>query len=94
MTVAIVDLLEVIDVDHQASERGRLALAARELLVQTRLQVTSVVPTREHIREPAADQPRAVHRVLEGERGDHGEVMEEIRREVLARNGGSRRCPD
>ena len=90
VTEPVVDRLEVIDVDHEARQRRSLAAAARELLVQARLQIAAVVPTGQHIRETAADEPRAVDGALERERGDDGEVVQELRAERRLNRSRSR----
>src|SRR5437762_9950680 len=83
MPLQIVDELEMIDVDHEARERTALAPAARELLAKTVLKIATVAPTRQDVREPVANEPRAIDRVLEAERGNHREVSQEIRRVVV-----------
>ena len=83
MPVLVVDALEVIDVDHQAHQRMPGALRARQLLAQPRVQVASVVKAGEKIGEAAAQQPRAVDRVLDAERRDEPEVRQEIARQLL-----------
>ena len=84
VTVLVVDLLEVIDVDHEARERAVVALAAREFLVQACLQIAPVAPARERIRESAANEARPIDGVLEAEGGDDGEVVQEVGREMPA----------
>src|SRR5205085_2449171 len=59
------------------------ALRARQLLAQPRVQVASVVKAGEKIGEAAAQQPRAVDRVLDAERRDEPEVRQEIARQLL-----------
>ena len=82
MTVLIVDLLETIQVDQQTGEARALPLRARQLLLEAGIEITAVVPAGEEIREAAADQARAVDRVLDRERGDDAEVREKIGCEV------------
>ena len=60
MPVLIVDALEVIHVDHQAGDRLAGPLRARQLLAQARVQIAAVVEAGEEIREPAAQEPRAI----------------------------------
>src|SRR6185503_3457392 len=55
---------------------------ARELLVEARLQVATVVPTGQHVGDAAAHEPRSIYRVLQTERGDHREMVQEIRGEL------------
>jgi hypothetical protein len=81
MAEAIVHRLEVIDVDHETRQRRALTATSRELFVQARLQIAAVVPTGQHVRETAADEPRAVHGAFERERGDDRKVMEKLRAE-------------
>ena len=83
VSVAIIDGFEMIHVDHQARERRKLAMAARELLAQSRLQVASVVPAGQDVGKPAAHEPRAVNRVLQAKSGDYGQVMQKIRCEMI-----------
>src|SRR5438045_8099416 len=83
MPVLVVEALEVIDVDHQAHQRMPGALRARQLLAQPRVQVASVVKAGEKIGEAAAQQPRAVDRVLDAQRRDEPEVRQEIARQLL-----------
>src|SRR5512134_2932706 len=82
MTEPVVDLLEVIDVDHEAGQRMALTPTARELLVQARLQIPTVVPARQHVGKTAAHEPRPIDGVLESKCHDDGEVMQEVRGEL------------
>ena len=79
---AIVDLLEVVDVDHQAGQRLAGALGARQFLAQPIVEIAAVVPAGEEIRDAAAHQARAIDRVFQADRDDHAQVREEIRRQV------------
>ena len=47
-----------------------------------RLQISPVAPARERVREAAADQARAIDRILEAEGRDDGEVVQEVGREM------------
>ena len=81
MPETVVDGFEVVDVDHEAGQRRPISAAASELLVQARLKIAPVVPSRQHVREAAAHEPRAVDGALERERGDDGQVVQKIRAE-------------
>src|SRR5690606_6680810 len=80
MPVTVVDALEMIDVDHEAGQRLALAPAARELLAEAAREVAAIVPTRQRIREAAANEPRLVDGVLDREGRDRREVLEKIGR--------------
>ena len=81
---AIVDLLEMIDVDHEAGERLAGTFGARQLFAQPVVEVAPVVPAGEEVGDPAAQQARAVHRVFEADGDDDAQVRQEIRRQVVA----------
>ena len=63
----VVDLLEAIEIDQQASETSALSLRARQLFLQAGIEIAAVVPAGEEIREAAADQSCTVDRVLDRE---------------------------
>ena len=79
---AIVDLLEVVDVDHEARQRLARALRSRELLAQAVVEIAAVVPAGEEIGDAAAHQARAIHRVFQADGDDDAQVREEIRGQV------------
>src|SRR5690606_17579527 len=76
---AIVDRLEMVDVDHQARERSLLAAAPRELLLEAGLEIVPVAPARQRIGQPALHEAGTVRRVLEGESGDDPEMLQKVR---------------
>ena len=84
MAEAVVDLLEMIDVDHQAGQRLAGAFGARQFLAQPVVEVAPVVPAGEEVRDTAAQQARAIDGVLEADRDDDAEVREKIRRQIVA----------
>src|SRR5688572_25192469 len=49
MTKAVVDLLEMIDVDHQAGQRLSRSFRARELLAQAVVEIAAVVPAGQEV---------------------------------------------
>ena len=87
---AIVDLLEVIDVDHEAGQRLAGAFGARQLLAQPVVEIAPVVPAGEEIGDAAAHQARAIDRVFQADRHDHAQVREKIRSQVQVNRCGSR----
>src|SRR5262249_21526520 len=78
VTVAVVDALEPIDIDHEARDGDGTALRARQLLPQTLLQVTPVVPSGEEVSEAGAQQARAVDAVLQAYRGHRAHVRQKV----------------
>ena len=60
----------------------RRALRAGQLLAQPRVQVTAVVEAGEEVSETAAQQARAVDRVLDADRGHESQVREEVARQL------------
>ena len=69
-----------VHVDDQAGDAAAVALAARDLLAQPRLQVARGIPARERIGEAAAQQPRAIDEPVHARR-QHGR---DVREQVLA----------
>ena len=82
VTEAIVDLLEMIDVDHQAGQCLAAAFGTRQLFAQPIVEITPVVPAGQEIRDTAAQQARTVDRVFEADRHDHPKMREKIRGQV------------
>ena len=80
--------LNLIDIDHQARDRARAPLSARKLFLQALLQVTAVVPAGEEIRDPGAQESRAIHRVLDAHGRDRTQVGEEIGAVVARESDG------
>ena len=74
--------LKLIDVDHEAGQRLAGAFGARELLAQAIVEIAPVVPAGQEVRDAAAHQPRAIHRVLQADRDDDAQVREKIRRQI------------
>src|SRR6185295_14018304 len=68
MPVLIVDGLEAVHVDHEAADRLPKTLRPPELLTQARVEVAAVVKAGEEIREPAAQELRAIRGVLQADR--------------------------
>src|SRR5262245_20111060 len=68
MPEAVVDFLEVVDIDHQAGERLAGALGTRQLFAQAVVKVTPVVPAGQEVRDATAQQPRAIDRVFHADR--------------------------
>ncbi len=89
---AIVDLLEVVDVDHEAGQRLAGALGARQLLAQPVVEVAPVVPAGEEIGDAAAHQARTIHGVFQADRDDDTEVREKIRGQVAGEPFADRGC--
>ncbi len=89
MTVAIVDLLEVVDVEQAERERKALVLRLVQVVLEPLVEVTVVSQARERVGERQAHRfQRAVHRALvEGDgdqRADEGGGQE---RRPLPENG-------
>ena len=78
MPEAIVDLFEMVDVDHQQGETATQALRACELFAQPRLQIAAVVKPGEKIGKAAAQQARAVNPVFQTYRAHEPKMREKI----------------
>ena len=78
MPVAVVDALESIDVDHQTANAAAAPLRAGQFFLQALLQVASIVPAGEEVRDA----------VLEAYRGNRAQMREKIRA-VMARKARS-----
>src|SRR5258708_4829517 len=79
MSVTVVDALEPVDVDHQAGDGAAAPLRARQIFLESFLQIASIVPTRQEIGDPCAQQARAIDRVFDAHGGDRAQVREKIR---------------
>ena len=81
---AIVDLLEVVHVDHQAGQRLAGALRAREFFAKAIVEIAAVVPAGEEVGDAAAHQARAIYRIFQADGNDDAQVREKIRGQVAA----------
>src|SRR6266851_2783253 len=79
MSVAVVDALEPVDVDHQAGDSSGAPLRARQIFLESFLQIAPIVPTRQEIGDARAQQARAIDRILDAHGGDRAQVREKIR---------------
>src|SRR5258708_7999665 len=97
MSVSVVDALEAIDVDHQAGDGSGAPLRARQLFLEALLQIAPIVPTRQEIRDPRAQQARAIDCILDAYGGDRPQVREKIRsmmtREARGIAAAEAQCP-
>src|SRR5207247_5242763 len=78
MAVAVVDLLEVVDVEQAESQRDAVHLSLVQITLQALVEVAVVTQTCERVRESEAHcLERAVHRALverdRHERADQGD---------------------
>ena len=78
MSVAVIDALEFVDVDHQTGDRPAAPLRARQLFFQALLQVAPIVPAGEEIGDAGAQQPCAVHGVFDAYGGDRAQMREKV----------------
>ena len=79
MPERIVDVLEPIDVDHQATDASGVPLGARQLFLQSLLQIASIVPTGQEVGDAGAQQARAIDRIFDTHGGHRAQVREKIR---------------
>src|ERR1700675_3479326 len=84
MPIPVVYALESIDVDHQACDGSAAALRTRQFLLQSLLQVASIVPARQEVRNAGAQQPRTIDRILDAYRSDRAQMRQKFRA-VMAR---------
>ena len=67
MAIGVIDLLEVIDIEHEAYQATAVTARTREFFYQPHLQIAAVVPACQYIRKSAAQQAGAVNHILECE---------------------------
>src|SRR5690349_21165417 len=68
MPVFVVDLLEAVDVDQQTDETRTLPLRPNKFFAQSRVQITSVMPSGQKVGQSTAHESSAIDRILDGER--------------------------
>ena len=78
MAEPVVDAFEMIDVQHQADEAVLFAARTPQLLLESHLQVTAIVPAGQHIGETAAQKARAVQDVFDAIGSNQAQVLQEI----------------
>ena len=65
MTVSVIDVLEMIDIEHQAYQAAGVAAGSREFLDQSHLEIPAVIPARQDIRKSAAQKSRTIDNIFE-----------------------------
>ncbi len=82
MAVLVINALEVVDVDEHTYERSPASTPAGQFLTQAPFEKTPIRDTRQRIRQTIELEPFTIDHVVDTERTDCCQVLEEVRRRV------------